>query len=200
MSAYPNTGVFIGHSSRLGYDTDYFNDRVSESVGPLAYRLSTNQINNCNGCLSVFGPRTTTGSAHSQGVSSVASHNDADALKLVSLESILSNRNVIQSKSKRGNTNPVNPLNFSLNHARVCNDFLDPVSTHLTNPPINYRGVNINRFYNLDRNPQLNIFYDFSTNTKLEAKDNYKEKIPRMIVDKSLPNFRPADRKSLIGC
>lgn len=182
-----NKGVFIGHSSRLPYDRCAYDDRLSESVGPLIYKLNPNQINSCDACLSVFGPRTSQGAA-SYGVSSTVGHVTAPSQQLVDVESILSNRNVIASKCKDGKVNDIDVTKFQLQHARVCNDFLDPIATHLTNPPQNYRGMSINRFFNLPKNPQANIFWDFAVNTKLEAKDNYHERVPRLIkYDPTLP-------------
>jgi hypothetical protein len=168
-----NKGVNIGHSSRLGYDRCYFEDRLSQSVGPVLYKLNPNQINNCESCLSVFGPR----SGHNgYGVSTTVGHRTAPAQDLVDVESILMNRNVIASKCKDGKVNDIDVTKFQLQHARVCNDFLDPIASHLTNPPASYRELAINRFHDLPTHPQANIFWDFSTNTQLEAKDNYRER------------------------
>ena len=84
--------------------------------------------------------------------------------------------------------NDIDVTQFKLQHARICNDFLDPLATHLTNPPSNYRGMSINRFHDLPKPAQANIFYDFAINTKLEAKDNFREKVPRLIsYDPTLP-------------
>jgi len=185
--AFLNQGVNIGHSSRLDYDRCAYNDYLSESVSPLLYRLNPDQINSCNSCLSVFGPRSSSG-ANSYGVSTTVGHVTAPSQGLVDVESILSNRNVIASKCKDGKVNDINVTKFKLQHARICNDFLDPVSTHLTNPAANYRGMSINRFYNLPKNAQANIFYNFAINTKLEAKDNYRERVPRLVsYDPSMP-------------
>jgi hypothetical protein len=40
------------------------------------------------------------------------------------------------------------------------------------------RGAPINRFFDLHRDPQANIFYDYATNTSLEAKDNFVPDLP----------------------
>ena len=104
------------------------------------------------------------------------------------VESILSNRNVIASKCKDGNVNEIDVRRFQLKHARICNDFLDPISSHLSNPPQNYREMGINRFYDLPTNPQSNIYMSWAVNTQLEAKDNYKVRLPRLAkFDPSLP-------------
>jgi hypothetical protein len=183
-----NQGVNIGHSSKLLYDKCSYDDYLSESVGPLLYKLNPNQVNSCNSCLSVFGPRSKT-AGNSFGVSTTVGHVTMPSQQLVDVESILSNRNVIASKCKDGKVNDIDVTAFRLQHARICNDFLDPVASHLASPPANYREMAINRFYDLPKNPQANIFYDFSINTKLEAVDNYRERVPKLIkFDPALPN------------
>lgn len=182
-----NQGVFIGHSSRLSYDKCSYDDYLTESVSPLLYKLNPNQINNCNSCLSVFGPRSST-SGISRGVSTVVKNPTMPSQDLVDLESILSNRNVVASKCKDGKVNDINVTEFKLQHARICNDFLDPTASRITNPSKTYKGMAINRFYDLPKNPQANIFYDFAVNTQLEAKDNYRERVPALIAfDPALP-------------
>ena len=128
----------------LGSVRCYYNDRLEQSVSPLLYRLDPNQINDCDSCLSVFGPRA---GHNGVGDSTVVNiHSTAPAQGLVDVESILSKRNVIASKCKDGKVNDIDVTKFRLQHARVCGDFLDPLATHLTNPPQNYRELAINRF------------------------------------------------------
>lgn len=180
-----NKGVQFGHSGKLAYDNCFINDDIEQSVGPLLYRLNANQIDNCQACLSVFGPRT---GRNGYGDSTTVGHTVAPAQDLVDVESILSNRNVIASKCKDGKVNDINVLDFKLQHARTCNDFLDPIATHLTNPPTTYREIAVSRFYDLPTNPQMNIFWNFAVNSQLEAKDNFfdrKPKLPRS--DPTLP-------------
>jgi hypothetical protein len=182
------SGLNYGHSSRLGYDKCAITDSISESVSPLLYKMNPNAISNCNSCLSVFGPRSSSG-AQSAGVSTFDGVGVAPSQDLVDVESILSNRNVIASKCKDGKVNDIDITKFQLQHARVCNDFLDPLATHLTNPPANYRSMSINRFYDLPKHPQANIFWNFAVNTKLEAIDNYRERVPRLMkYDPALPS------------
>jgi len=174
----------IGHSSRTIYDKCAYDDRLQESVGPLMYRLNPNQMNNCEGCLSTFGPRA---GHNGVGVSTVKTNSIAPAQELVDIDSILSNRNVLQSKCKDGRVNDVDVTKFTLQHARNCNDFLDPSSSRLTNPAANYRGMSINRFHDLPKNAQENIFWDHSINTQLEARDNFRERVPDLMNDLSHP-------------
>lgn len=167
----------IGYSSRLDYDQQAYDDRLQESTDPLSYQLDTNRIHNCNECLSTFGPRS---SYMGNGVSTTVGHSVATSQQLVDIESILSNRNVPLSKTRAGQVNPIDVTKYDMKHAKLCNDYLDPASTRLTDPSKNYREMSINRFYDLPRNPQANIFYSFAKNTKLEAKDNYKQRKPNV--------------------
>jgi len=180
----------IGHSSRLGYDSCAYSDRLTESVGPLGYRLDPNWQENNNQCLSTLGPRS---SYMGQGVSTSVGHPIATSQKLVDVESVLSNRNLKTTKCKRDGVNPINVTKFGVKHMRTCNDYLNPLSSRLTYPAANYRDMAVNRFYNLDRNPQLNIFYDWSVNTKLEAKDNFVVDVPRMWADMATPKAIPGE-------
>jgi len=182
-----NQGINQGFSTRLSYDKCAYDDYLQESVASLNYKLNADQQMNCNSCLSVFGPRPTSGPS-SYGVGTVTGNPLATSQSLVDIESILSNRNVIASKCKDGQVNDINVTKFKLVQPKICNNFLDPVATHLTNPPVNYRSVALNRFYDLPKNPQANIYWDRAANTKLEAIDNYNERYPKVIkYDPTLP-------------
>lgn len=180
-----------GYSSREKYDKCYNNEQIERSVGPMLYKLNPNQINNCNACLSTFGPRASGGTNRGvmgYGDSTSVGHRTSPAQDLVDVDSILSNRNVIKSKCKDGDVNSINVTKFQLQHARVCNDYLDPISSLLTNPSQNYKEMMISRFYDLGASPQENIFYDYSINTSLESRDNYKIRIPNLLkYDATLP-------------
>jgi hypothetical protein len=170
-----NTNQNFGYSSKLNYDASTYSDRLIESTDPLHYRLNTNQIYNCNSCLTGLGPRGRFG-VNTTAKNQVAL---AQAPEVVNLESILTNRNVYKSKNRSNGANPVdlNKLN-SVNHNR-CNNFLNSSSSRLTLPTANYRELPINRFYDLNKNPQENLFWNYTINSKLEAKDNYVEILPQ---------------------
>lgn len=172
----------IGHSSRLPYDKCAYEDQVRESTSPGSYRLDTNWSHNQNGCLSTMGPRG------SDGVSTLVGHTVAPSQKLVDFESMLSNRNVKVSKAKHGRVNPVKLSGYKLKHHTLCNNYLDPQYTRLTYPAESYRGLPINRFYNLPNDPQEHIFYDFAVNTTLEAKDNWVPDVPTPLNTGTYPN------------
>lgn len=161
----------IGYSSRLGYDTCAYADRLTESVSPMDYYLDVNRIYNCDGCFSSLGPRASSlpGSAYK--------YSTATSQSLVDVESVLSNRNMKLSKCRNAEVNRINVNKLRLKNLENCNKFLDPVSSRLTYPVANYRDIAINRFYDVGRNPQNVIYWDNAINSSLELKDNYIEKL-----------------------
>ena len=173
----------IGHSSRLPYDKQAYPDKLMESVGPLQYRLNPDQIYNCNSCLSTRGPRSA-GGGKGQDVSKVLQTHYAPAQDLADVESILHNLNVKQSKTKSGKVNPIDVTKFKNIDMTVCENYLDPEASRLSFPAANYRDVSINRFYNLNKDAQANIYWDGAVNTSLEERDNYMIQIPKLWVDK----------------
>ena len=168
----------IGYSSRLKYDDDVYDDDVIQSTGPGKYKTSVDQTYNKYRCLSTLGPRT---GRMGHGVSTAISQDRAAMSQdLVDIESILSNRNVRTSKGKKGHVNDIDVTKIRLHDASSCGPILNSEHTRLSHPSVNYREVAMSRFYNLPRDPQATIFWDFATNTSLEAKDNYSpsENVP----------------------
>lgn len=170
----------FGHSSNLIYDDCAYNYYVKKSTDPLIYNLNTNKIFNLSQFCSTVGPRS---GFMGNGVGTLASstfpepgHPPATANYLVDVESILTNRNVHTSRCKNGNLNPINLTKLKQCNLPTTNKFLDPVATHLVLPPIKYKELAINRFYDLPTDPQQPIFWNFAVNTDLEAKDNFKFK------------------------
>jgi hypothetical protein len=181
------------------YDDCYNVDRLRESTGPLGYRLNGNYNNNCNSCLSTLGPRS--GYMGNDVSTTVSVNTPARAQYITDVESILKNLNVPQSKCKTGKVNNIDVNKFSLKHANVCNKFLDPMASRLTYPAATYRDMAINRFYDLNQDPQVNIFWDASTNTRLEAKDNFMEQLPKPRLDNSLPTeLKGRNKPCKINC
>jgi hypothetical protein len=179
--------VNFGYSSRLPYDGCAYDDRLHESTGPLKYVLDPNRIYNCDACLSTLGPRS---GNQGYGVSMPTPNKPAVSQdgNMVDIESILSNRNVPSSRCRKNGLNPIDVTKFKVIDPKVCNSFLNPLSSRLTNPPATYRDAGINRFYNLNKNPQLNIYWDAASNSVLEATDNFNGFIPQIWADyPSLP-------------
>ena len=159
-----------GHFSNTRYDKSAYPEYVYESTAPYAYVMNTDRIHNCNGCLTTFGPR---GSYLGAGVSSPTGDVIAASQQYVDIDSVMSNRNVPLSKCKRGKVNPVDVTRIKTKNVPVCNDYLDEQHSRMTDPAMFYRGSAINRFYDLNKDPQANIFYDWAINTSLDAKDNF---------------------------
>ena len=172
-----------GFSTRLKYDNCYIRDDTAQSTEPLSYWLDPNQINNCGACLSTLGPRI---GYMGYGDSTTVGHVNAPSQALVDVESILQNRNMLISKCKDGQTNNIDVFKFPVKNARICDNKLNPQATHLSNPPYNFREIQMNRFETLPQNPQLNIFQPFAVNTQLEAKDNYVPKCPKPLNQKNV--------------
>ena len=177
--------VFFGTSTRLPYDDCAFEEKVQREISPLAYRLSTDQIYNGSGCLSTYGPRSS-GNGRGVDVSKIKKVGYAPSQDLVDLESQMSGRNTKRSKCKSGEVIPLN-MRHHLYDQDESNTFLSPEATRLTMPTMMFRGARINRFIDLPRNPQANIFWDQAVNTQLEAKDNYKVRIPVPWADRVGP-------------
>lgn len=180
----------IGISSRLGYDEPAYTDRIKESVSPMIYNLEPIKYTHEKSCVSTLGPRS---GYNGVGVSTVCEGRTLPIPDLTDLESILTNRNIPLSKAGMGNTNMLDVNSVKLNHINECDTYLNTEPTMLTYPPRTFRGMSINRFIDLPRNPQAVIFWDNSVNTTLEAKDNYKTKIP------TVKNYDPALPKEIVG-
>jgi hypothetical protein len=63
----------------------------------------------------------------------------------------------------------------------TCPKFLDEIDSLLTHPKEHYRELEVDRFYDLHRDPASFIFWDYAVDTKLQAKDNYRTRYPTPI-------------------
>ena len=174
----------IGHSSRLPYDNCFYPDNLSESVAPGEFRLQQYSTYNCDSCLAPFGVKL---DIRGNGVSTAETVGPAMSQRLVDVESNLSNRGLPQSRCRSGRVNLTDVEKQKLNHRENCNSVLSPEYSHYTSSPKNFRDAQINRFYNLKKNPQEPIFYDFAVNTTLEAKDNFRPQVPKFFDNKPYP-------------
>ncbi len=164
-----------GHFSRTRYDGCAYPGDLTTSTGTYSYVMNPDRIHNCGGCLTTFGPRSGLNGA---GVSNVTGDVIAAAQQNIDIDTIMSNRNVPLSKCKKGKVNPVNLNDIKIQNLPICNDYLDSQHTKMSDPAMFYRGAPLNRFYDLNKDPQANIFYDFAVNTRLEAKDNHFPELP----------------------
>ena len=171
VNACSNSGFNYGRSDLLHYDPQTVKDDIEQSTAPLMSVLDPNRVKNCNQCLSLNGPR----SSHNGWGDSIPIPNPGvtPAQQLVDIDSIMSNRNVKASNSKKGKVNDVDVFKFKTYDCSLCNKDLDPLSSLLTYPKQLYREMSVNRFYDLNLNPQTNIYYDWAQNSQLEASDNY---------------------------
>jgi hypothetical protein len=170
------------HFSRSIYDTCFYPESLYQSTSPYTYITNSDQIYNCNGCITTLGPR-----ASKMGpINSIAGDGIAAAQNNIDVDSILSNRNMTISRCKNGKVNPINLTKIKSKNLPICNDYLDAQHTKMEFPSMYYRGAPINRFYDLNKDPQANIFYDWAVNTSLEAKDNYIPDPVHSLMDVSM--------------
>lgn len=172
----------IGHSSKLPYDKCFYPDHLEESVSPGDYRLQEFSTYNCSSCFAPIGIRSGFNGA---GVSTSEKFGPAMSQRLVDVESNLSNRHLGQSRCRSGRVNLTDISKLNLNNHSECNHKLSPEYSHYTASPKNFRDIHINRFYNLKKNPQEPIFYNFAINTTLEAKDNYVPVGPKVLEQRA---------------
>lgn len=161
--------------SRQSYDISAYSDEVKQSTNVLDYNLDPTQQWNCGKCLSVNGPRNKIGN-----YSFVPK-------KLVDVDSILSNRTQINTKSISKKTDDYMTVDKMVKDGKYynryfgdeCSSFLNPEDSRFTHPKNNYKGLMFNIFYKLNKDPQCNVFWDSSLNTRLYARDTYLPEYPR---------------------
>jgi len=185
-----NSGFNFGSSSRLGYDTNNIDERIEQSTAPLKSILDPNRVRNCNECYSLNGPRA---SKNGYGLSiPIQNPSITPAQDLVDMDSVMTNRNVKTTKTRRGMVNDVDLGKYKLYDAKLCNRGLDPMSSILSYPKQLYREMSINRFYDNNINPQLNIYWNGAVNSRLEAKDNFNYDLPYSLeVDECSSKVQP---------
>lgn len=164
------SGFFVGHFSNPKYDKCAYPEDLYQSTSPYEYVMNTDRIHHCDGMLTTYGPRS---SYLGAGVSAPEGDAIAAAQRYVDIDSVMSNRNVPLSKCKRGKVNPVNVTKLKTVDLPLANDYLDAQHTKMSDPAMFYRGCPINRFYDLNKDPQVPIYYDWGVNTSLEMKDNF---------------------------
>lgn len=111
-------------------------------------------------------------------------------LKNLLILSVCRNLNVKTSKCKKDKLNSVNLTKAKTVDYKECGNYINPEFSRLSYPASNYRDMSVNRFYNLHHDPQETLFWNFATNTTLEAKDNFVPEIPRewakMLLQKNI--------------
>ena len=165
----------IGFTDRLSDEKCAIEKRTSYSKDLLNYKLDTNRNMNCGKCYSSNGPRNGT-----YGVSHYALDHVAPSQQLVELESKLSMRNASWSKCQDGYVNSFDINSMTMPNASQCSSENDTLVSQLETPITGYRELAVNRFYNLQRNPQLNVGRTIGMNSQLNARDNYIPKMPNV--------------------
>jgi hypothetical protein len=182
-----NSGFNMGISSRLQYDDSYISDDIEQSTAPILSVLDPNRVKSCSQCFNLNGPRP----GHNAWGNNipVANPSITPAQQLTDIDSIMKNLNVKASRDKRGMVNNIDVFKFKTYDTKLCDRGLDPLSSIATYPKQLYREMSINRFYDLNINPQTNIYWDWAVNSQLEAKDNYANPHPYfMDGSQVLPN------------
>ena len=182
-----NSGFNYGTSSKLVYDFPYIKDRTQQSIEPLFHQINPNFSTNVNGCNCTNGGSLRP-SHNGIGASlPVGTNKNSAAIAqqppIVDLESVFYNLNLKNDKSKKGNLNPVNLNKIQLYNEPICNNFLTPQNSLMEVPRQLYKEISINRFYNLNTNPQKNVYYDGAVNTRLESSDNFQTMLPYQLTD-----------------
>jgi len=159
--------------TRKLYDSCEYDSQIKQSTTPLAYNLYVGQVCNNNSCFNSDGPRNN----RKNTTSSITSTPKID---LVDVDSTLSNRcksdnscNKYLKKCKKINK-PKLPLDCS-NTSSIDTRLEDDGS---------FRDLERNRWDWVPINPQCNIFWDQSINTRLAFKDNF-EAINTKPIDQS---------------
>lgn len=172
-----NKNINFGYSDNMLYDLDSYYSWKQQTTSPINYVLNTDSRYNKGECMPNVGLNY---DYMGNGEDTLVGHGIvAKAQQLVDLDSIFSNRNVKNSKGRRSNINPINPVIDFKNKGDIkqCNKTVKPEYSRLSHPMHNYRELSVNRFYDLGSNPQIGgVIYPFKfyTNTTLEAIDNFK--------------------------
>lgn len=186
--------VNYGNSSRSKYDESYYHDDVEQMTRPNSMVMDATKYNNCSKCFTGFGPRGSWGVSLAEQNPSVTPKQD-----LTDIESVMKNLNVKHSRDKKGKVNPINVLKYNTYNQPECGKYLDPVSSLLVRPKALDREMSINRFIDLNNNPQQHIFWNFSENTTLTAKDNYVPQKPHSLPKDDYPSKYKEAFKSYQG-
>jgi hypothetical protein len=154
-----------GQHSKLLYDDETYSDYVKTTTRPLDYKINKQWASHTTQCMNELGGNTRAGK------------------KNVDIESELTNRNVRASKTKRDGINPQN-ITRKMDYLgaccqQICQDDMNNQQSRLDYPSGTHRELSINRFYKLPNDMQQHIWWDRPINTQLEARDNFKERMPR---------------------
>ena len=162
--------------NRLSYDKCAYDLQIKRSTDQGDYRLFAPFAENCNQCLSTFGP--VGGKAD---VSTAKEPMDLQFGSMAEAESLLSWRHQLLNKCNKD----CNPLdNSEVYNKPVCSTKLNAEDTRFTFPLDNYRGMSLTSYMlnpYLPVNPQCNILESndlIGLNSRNWAKDTYVQNNP----------------------
>ena len=148
------------YSSRQKYDQQAIVEATERSTGVGNYYLNPENGFNCNTCFPLYGPLGGT-----RGAATTPGH-------VIDVDSILRGYTKIHSKSNEQQI-PDSLAGYELFMPADCSPFVETEYSRFTNPVQNYRGLTRDPFYELNQDPQCNIFWNFEQNTQLAARDNH---------------------------
>jgi hypothetical protein len=170
-----------GNFTRLRYDNNAYNEKLSRSTRPSEYRLNENYAVNCNNC---FAPSGVTNPATVE-------------VDQIDIDSIL--KGLFNSLSKSNDDQKPISLNDIKTALNIPCEKLDSQFTRFTYPSFELKGkapADMRLGYPL-RDPQCNIFENFSVNTRLQAKDNHIATYQRPLDQQK---FMPSPREQKPTC
>lgn len=179
--------------TRLKYDNCACQEATARSVGPMHYRLFGGHVEHCNVCHSFTGPRNS-----KEDVSTTRENCELGHGSMIAVESELQNRvNPSSQCNKVGKNNGHKDHDANIKHKDNCGVFLDEQDTRFTHPLDHYRGMSIDRFEHLPIDPQCNIFWDNSINSRLVAKDTYRMIRPELLTNTPFPVELPSNENTV---
>jgi hypothetical protein len=152
-----------GNYTRQIYDPKAYVEKVHRSTQPLNYALDPNYAVNCGNCFAPYGPRGAYG-----GGAAYSTGNQID------IDSILRGVSQIHSKSNEQQL-PQSIKGFMSFMPPDCPDAIETEYSRFSTPAYDLRGLTTDdlRFEYPLFDPQCQIFENFETNTRLQAKDNF---------------------------
>lgn len=159
-------------STRKSSEKSAYLDQLKQSTDITSFTLDSNRYEHPYRCLSNKDPR----------------HKNGGYLwkpeDLVNIDSILSNRVEPNTKSIGKlrdyyiDVKKLSEINHNTYFPRECDNYLVSSESRFTDPAQQYREKGFDVFYPLIRDPQCNIFWDTSINSRLYARDNILPKLP----------------------
>ena len=153
-----------GRYTRQRYDRQAYAEEVYRSTEPLNYMLDPNFAINCGSCFAPYGPPGANGS----GIA-VSPGNQID------IESILEGRTRINSRSNKQQA-PESLKGYRTQVPPDCPNGLESEYSRYSHPAYDIKGLTVPdlRFDYPFFDPQCQIFENFESNTRLQAKDNHR--------------------------